>query len=337
MRSKIVAVGVGVTILVIGIGMGMSLNKQKPILYEDEFIEALPEKPTKNIESYYPVAKDSVWTYELKDDTMTVSVDYIKDHVFQLRYQTEDETILRVYVKEDDCIYEVATIKDSFIKKDYTLLRQYKDCVLRLPLQEGESWALKDGATREIIALDKEIYTSQGKFKTMQVVTEHEDYEMVQYYAEKVGLVKSVYKSSDGKVVQELQSYQTNQPLKVYVDAYYPSLGLDSVVLRRQQISIMTNEEPRHFLTDVLSLEPTPQTIQPLPLETQINAIYVDEDKAIVQVDLSHTYEENSYTEQEKTAALLSVAKTIGNYYKVSQVLITVNGVHYTDVIDVRG
>ena len=166
MRSKLIIIIVSALLVVACIGLIFTPRK-KPVIVEDESIlEELPQKSTRTIENYYPVVQNQLWQYTVKErliDQMDVSIDYIKDNVFQVRYKRDDKTIIKVFVLEDDALYEVAQVEDSFIKNDYTRLRQYKDVVLKAPLEEGTSWLLQDGAIRTITAIDEMENTSDRK------------------------------------------------------------------------------------------------------------------------------------------------------------------------------
>ncbi|MGL4800434.1 MAG: GerMN domain-containing protein [Cellulosilyticaceae bacterium] len=336
MRTQIKRVTLAIILLVISVSVGVATKNKKIIIIEDETITPLPQKSTKSIESYYPIAKDSLWNYTTKDGELVVSVDFIKDNVMQLRYQTEEETLVRVYVEEADILYEVATIEDGFVKNDYTLLRQYKDPVLMLPLEKGESWNLHDGAVRTITAIDEEVFTPGGTVKAIEVRTLHKDYELIQYYAEKIGIVKAQYEKNNKKQVMKLESFEMNTPLKIQVPAYYPNTRTERLSTVYQTIAVMTNEEPRHFLTDILSIEPKENMLQPLPNDAEINMIYLDKEKQKVQVDLSMEYADSGYTRAEQALAIQSIADTIGTYYKVEEIMVTVNGQLYVDGIKVR-
>lgn len=332
------AVVITLAVIVIGVGLPATM-KNKTIIIEEDRNEVLPQKPAKTIENYYPVVKDSVWEYNVKSklaNAMTVSVDFIKGNVFQLRYDKHNATYVKVFLLEEDVLYEVAMIEDDFIKNDYTLLRQYKEVALKLPLDVGNSWVIGDGAIRTITGVDQVIDTPMGEIKTIEVTTIHDDYELVQWYGEEMGLVSSYYEAASGKEKVVLKEYSTNKPIKTYIEVYYPDMEKEKLDYSRQAVTVMTNEEPKHFLTDILSLELNENTIQPLPVDAYIVGLYVEEDEDTVYIDLSTSYHGSEYTKEEEKLALQSVVKTIGSYYKTDYVTLTVNGEGYREKIKVR-
>lgn len=322
--------------LLLGVGAMTYPHTKKQVVQEEDVVEVLPEKPLKTVANYYPVAKDSRWVYSdayNPESTLCVTVDFIKDKTYQMRYAYNDFSLVKVLLGEET-LYEVASVEDAFMKTDYTLLRQYKDAFIKLPIQKGTTWTLQNGATRTIVATDKLLNTPMKVYEVIEVRTVHDTYEEVHYYAEKVGLVGYTYESDTQKRALRLEQYETNAPHKQAVTIFYPNKEEQRLEPVAQVVSIMTNEEPKHFLTDLLSMTPDVAMLQPLPDDAEILAIYRREEEGGITVDLSKGYE--AYRVEDRTLAVDSVVQSIGQYYDVDYVTLTINGVVYKEGIAVR-
>lgn len=284
----------------------------------------LPAQPILTLETYFPLVKDTVWYYEgdiyLKD--MVVWVDFIKENVFQLHFKDGVMERVKVYLEEENAIYEVATIENATVKQDFTNVRQYKNVVLKLPIEKGEKWLQADGVIKTITDTDVKLDTALGVVNAIEVVMQGPDYKIKEYYGEKIGLIKSVYIHEGEKETRELVRYENNMPIKDDVTIYLGNKETGELEAIEQEITVRTNEEPKHFLTDLLSKVVQEQYIIALPPGTMINNIYVDEHK--VTLDMNEAYEKISYEQGTEKLAIMSLVKTVGAYYGVNEVVLTV-------------
>lgn len=335
----------GILILLVLSGVGLRLaipsktqHPTKEQVEEEIQKDILPQRPQKTITNYFPSIANSVWTYQLKNKDhqfYTLSIDYIKDNIVQMRYQTEEESFVKVYVQEEDSLFEVATVKDDFIKNDYTLLRQYKDLVLRLPVQQGQSWGIHDGGVRTIVTVDGLLNTDLGELEVIEIETNHDTYRLKMLICEKIGIAGWYEETAEHIDKATLKSYTTDRPITIQINAYYGNTTTQKLYPFNQTIQVMTNEEPKHFLTDILKTVPDERYIQPLPIDVYIKSIYVEDSTAHVELD--DGYDPTEYTMLEEKLATKSVVKTIGNYYGVDSVIIYVDGTIYKGPIEVGG
>ena len=134
------------------------------VLLEEEIVE-LPQKPSVSLDTYLPIVKDNIWHYEdeKSGSILTAWVEFIDNDVMQVRFSDGEKSFVKVYIEEEDAIYEVAKVEDVSIKENYTTLRQYKNIIIKLPLTVGNSWVLSDGAIRTITKISDDYETPIGR------------------------------------------------------------------------------------------------------------------------------------------------------------------------------
>lgn len=325
-----------ITILVIGCNNKSSKND---MIIVEEVTPILPEKPVTGIDTYLPIMKDTVWEYtgDRYDDNEKVWIDFIKENVFQLRIESNSEVVAKVYIQEDEAIYEVATIEDAKIKQDYTNFRQYKHVLLKLPIEEGQSWFIEEGITKTITDIDIQMETDIGSVKAIEITTKGDDFTKKDYYGEKIGLIKTIYKDSTGENFKAISAFETSKPVERQIKVYFGDSNTSRLVYTDQNISIRTNEEPKHFLTDVLKKVPNDKYVLAIPKSARIESIYLDEDTKKLYLDMSKEYYDMNYGSGAEYLAIQSLVTTVGAYYDAKQVVLTVAGEPYqTDQVAYR-
>ena len=100
------------------------------------------------------------------------------------------------------------------------------------------------------------------------------------------------------------------------------------MIRKDQELSVLTNEEPKHFLTDVLK-KVSDEYILAIPKNAIIENIYVDQDTKKLYLDMSKEYYEMNYTGRQEQMAIQSLVSTVGAYYGVNRVVLTVEGEPY--------
>ena len=322
-----------ILLLVIAIGVVASvfMKKQMPadIVLEEEIAD-LPQKSSISLDTYLPIVKDNIWHYENKknDSTLTSWVEFIDNDVMQVRFSDGEKSFVKVYIAEEEAIYEVAKVEDVSIKENYTTLRQYKNIVLKLPLVVGNSWVLSDGAVRTISKIGEDYETPIGIQKGIEITTSHDDYKVKEIYAEKIGLIKMDYTSD--KTVQnfELTKFENNTAREEQVTLYIAKKKSGILNKIEQNISVMTNEEPRHFLTDLLNKVMGTEYITTISNGAIIDKIFLD-DEDCLYVEMSQDFMDPIYNQEEQKGVIMSLAQTLGHYYSAKYVTISIDGEIY--------
>lgn len=322
-----------ILLLVIAIGgiASIFMKKQMPadILLEEEIAD-LPQKSSISLDTYLPIVKDNIWYYENKknDSTLTSWVEFIDNDVMQIRFSDGKKSFVKVYIAEEEAIYEVATVEDVSIKENYTTLRQYKNIVLKLPLVVGSSWVLLDGAVRTVTKVGGEYETPAGTEKGIEITTVHDDYTMKEVYAEKVGIIQVDYKSDEDDYHFSLTKLQNNTAREEEVTLYIAQKKTGTLNKIKQNVSVMTNEEPRHFLTDLLNKVISADYITTISNGAIIDKIYLD-DEDCLYIEMSQDFMDPIYNLAEQKGVIMSLVQTLGHYYNAKYVAITIDGETY--------
>ena len=327
---KRVVIPVLCAVLIIGLGVNY-VKKQEPkdILVEEEIAD-LPQKPSVSLDAYVPVIKDTIWTYESKEKYKSLSnwVEFINDDVMQIKIASGDKSYTKVYVEEEDAIYEVASIEDEAIKENHTTLRQYKNTILKLPLIVGNSWVLSDGAIRTITQVDKNYDTPLGKQKGIEITTLHDDYKVIEVYAEKVGLIYVKYETDNSVEEFELDKIENNTAQEEKLALYIAKKDTGALERVEEKVAIMTNEEPKHFLTDMLKKVVGSEFITTLSNSVTIEKIFKDDENCLY-VELSGEFIDVNYNAREQKGVLMSLVQTLGRYYNADYVVLNIEGEAY--------
>ncbi|HCX62070.1 MAG TPA: hypothetical protein DHU59_06495 [Clostridiales bacterium] len=265
-----------------------------------------------SIEEFFPVIENTKYSYKGEGNEFaayTVSIDYINNNRFQTRTNNGGTETIKVYEFKEDQLVELYSRGETYFREDFTN-REFQEgnVVLKLPY------------TGEL----KQIVTSQGNFNAIEVITESDQGTSTNYYAKDVGLVKSIYKSNDYEVSSTLDNVEQNVPLIQTVTLYYPDIDgvhLNSVDV---QISFDTNDSTK----DVIEKTVKDLSVYELfSINTEINELYFDENDESVHIDLSNNFiEEMNAGSGFESLMLQSIANTLGSYYGVENIYLTIDG-----------
>lgn len=318
-------------VIAVGVVTTIFMKKQMPadILLEEEIAD-LPQKSSISLDTYFPIVKDNIWYYENKknDSTLTSWVEFIDNDVMQVRFSDGEKSFVKVYIAEEEAIYEVAKVEDVSIKQNYTTLRQYKNIILKLPLTVGNSWVLSDGAVRTVTKIGEDYETPIGMEKGIEITTLHDDYKVKEVYAEKVGLVQLDYTSDKMVHNFNLTKFENNTAREEKVTLYIAKKKSGILSKIEQNVSVMTNEEPRHFLTDLLNKVIGTEYITTISNGAIIDKIFLD-DEDCLYIEMSQDFMDPIYNTEEQNGVIMSLAQTLGHYYNAKYVKITIEGELY--------
>ena len=158
---------------------------------------------------------------------------------------------------------------------------------------------------------------------THLVTLESDKGKTVNYYAKDVGLVKTVSSGEGYEVSSTLSSVEKNVPLIQTITLFYPNAeaSIDAVDV---QIEFNTNDEPLDVIEKVVKDLSLHELLSP---NTKINELYFNEEENSVHIDLSEDFiREMNAGASFEAAMLQSLANTLGNYYGVGEVYLTIDG-----------
>ncbi|WP_440896479.1 GerMN domain-containing protein [Amphibacillus sp. Q70] len=315
---------------------GETENQEEPEEEPDE------SEVSQNLEDWFPTLENVHYVYEgegIEFASFEWTPQFIAENTFQVTEATGGTTVAQIYEYRDDEIVRIFSreetyFRENFIDTSYPSSSEETETILQLPIEEGHSWESETGASYEITGLDVEIDTPSGSYNALEVTRILDGYKVVNYYAEGVGLVHTVsYPQEEGmeEVTSTLAEIHEDTPEILPVTLY--SLNEDASGLNEieAELSLNTNDPARLALASALRGE-IPET-EDMPLLTEnveINFMFLDENN-IANIDFT----EELITEMNAGSGiemliLQGIVNTIGDYYLVNDVLLTVEGEPYT-------
>jgi len=306
-------------------------NDTKPIT---EDIKPQENSQPLTVQDYYPIKENTNYVYEGKGieyASYNVMVDYIEGNRVQIRSNNGGTETVKVLEINDGKLTVLFARGESYYREN--LIKSpgnTEDVLLKEPLVVGTSWVLADGRKRSITNLEAEITTPLGTYKTLEVTTEGKDDKTQDYYAPNIGLVKSLFTSSDGfEVSSSLSKLESNVPLTQNVTFFYPNVNEDKIYSVNKKLSFKTNDLTKSVLEKAFKELPNGDISKVLGPNAKIKSLYLNKDNvAYIDFTKEFTSEMNAGSSYE-SMILQSVTNTIGNYYGVDKVYLTVEGSPY--------
>ncbi|MCB2288259.1 GerMN domain-containing protein [Clostridium sp. CS001] len=323
---------VSTLLLLMGCNKSLTSNNPPPKVIDNSQTEGNESKL--KIENYYPFQKDVKYMYVGTGNefaTYSVQVDYLKENHQQIRVNNGGTEMAKVLEIKDGELRLVFSKGESYYREDFTTKTNDKaEVLLKEPLTKGNSWTLADGGVRTITNVKTSITTPAGSYECLEVTTVGKDSTIKDYYAADVGLAKTVFISNGTEVSSSLSKIEKNVPFVQTVKFYYPNGDDGFNYITNKQISFNTNDITRETLEKSFKEVTGNELGKVLSPNAKIKSLYLNQDN-IVYIDFSgeFTKEMNAGSGYE-SQILQCVTNTIGDYYKVQKVYITVEGEPYS-------
>ncbi len=291
------------------------------------------------IEAYYPFSA-SVFTKYLGEGneyaSFTAYPQYIEGNRMQITSNNGGTQIVTVLELADGELREVFSRPETYFRENMLEktasgdAANQLDILLKEPLEVGNSWMNPSGVPSEITNLTAAIETPMGNFEALEVTTTYETSTTKDYYVQGMGLVKRVTDLGDDMIVSSsLEARTENAPETQQLRVFYPDgdlMGLDATSI---SLSYVTNDITRTILAEALKNVPDAPGGSLIGPNVSINSLSLSDDGR-VYVDFSQEFvsEMNAGTSAE-SLILQGVVNTIGEYYGVQEVYLTVAGNPY--------
>jgi hypothetical protein len=285
------------------------------------------------IHDYYPFTKNVEMVYEGQGSEFagyTTYVDYINDDKIQIRVNNGGSESVNILQNIEGSLKEINSWGgEIYFKTDWTAEPDTTSTILlKEPLVEGTSWSLSDGSQREITGLSVAIETPYDSFNALEVTTTKDGQTIrKQYYAIGIGLVKSIFFGEDEEISSSLKELITGGGYDFTVRSYnFFDTGTGALSnFVDKNVSLKTGEN----INDFMAAEFLEGGL--ISEHTVINSIWMKPESGIANIDFSKQFvtEMNAGTTKE-SGVLMSVANTIGNYFQVQKVIITLDGEPYS-------
>lgn len=292
-----------------------------------------------NLMDYYALQADTEYVFAGEGNeyaSYRVYVDFLDASNNRIQTRTNNggtETVRVIQVKDDKIV--VSAIRHEAYYRDNLLDKASsgeEEILLMEPLAVGTQWTLADGRTRSITGTKVKVDTPSGSYTAIEVSTVREDGSITKdYYAPQIGPVMQVYQSKEGdmEVASTLSEVNWDKPLEQVITVFYPDVD-EKIYTEKITLRFRTNDVTRTILEETIKEEVVKDSYLPLISEnTAINSMYLGDDD-IVYIDFSREFvtEMNAGAGYEMLL-LQSVTNTLGNYYGVNKVYITIDGKSY--------
>ena len=295
--------------------------------------------PTQNIltiKDYYPFHEDSEYIYEGTGNefaAMNVWTDFsdVSNNRIQTRTENGGTSTIKVVEIKDGKLSIITSIGESYYRDNLltTEASDKSEVLLMEPLVKGTQWTLPDNSKRYISNTDVKIETPSGTYQALEVMTERTDSLTMDYYAPKVGLVKTVFKTGDSEISSTLKEIKADTPYTQVVEFYYPNQD-EKMYAEQKTLTFHTNDITSTIIEAAIREEATKKSSLPLiGPNTKINSMYLGKDN-IAYIDFTKDLVKDMNAGAGYEALILqSITNTLGNYYGVQKVYISMDNKPY--------
>ena len=294
------------------------------------------EEETDTIAAYFPFV-ENVWSsYEGEGSeyaTFSWYPQYIEENRAQYVKNNGGTQIVSVLDYSDGQLVETFTRPETYFREN--MLDQTSDdagtILLKEPLKVGNSWENPSGSTTEITAVDVDVETPLGVFPAIEVTTTEGDAITTRYYSVGIGLIKEVATDTQAsyEVLSTLAEQIADTPESTVIRAFFPDANAMGIETADVNVAFFTNDVTREVISDLLEQVPDVEYGRLIPEGTTINSLYLNEDGR-VYVDFSEELVGNMNAGSSGESLLLQgIVNTIGVYYGVEEVVITIEGAPY--------
>jgi hypothetical protein len=331
-KNTCVILVVSTLLLLTGCNKGLTTNNPPPKVIDNSQTEGNESKA--KIENYYPFQKDIKYMYAGVGNeyaTYSVQVDYLKENRQQIRVNNGGTEMVKVFENKDGELRLIFSKGESYYREDFTTKNNDKvEILLKEPLTKGNSWTLSDGSVRSITNVKASITTPAASYECIEVTTVGKDSTIKDYYAADIGLVKTLFISNGTEVSSSLSKIEKNVPFVQTVKFYYPNGNDGFNYITNKQLSFNTNDITRETFEKSFKEVTGSELGKVLSPNVKIKSLYLNADN-VVYIDFSEefTKEMNAGSGYE-SQILQCITNTIGDYYMVQKVYITVEGEPYS-------
>ncbi len=302
--------------------------------------ENVGEEDTENtlfLEDYFPLAANTVYEYEGAGNEYASYyrvIDYIDKNSKRLQTRSNNggtETV-RVLEIKDGKLTVLTTINECYYRENImekAVAGSDLEVLLMEPLVEGTTWNLADGRKRTITSTKADITTPYGSYQALEVTTEDDEGVAKDYYGYQVGLVKSIYTSQGMEVTSTLSKISTSTPYTQTLEIFYPNED-GNINVEQIKLTFYTGDDTKEVLREALiNRAKEENNLGLISINTKINQLYLGDDN-VVHVDFSKEFvTDMNLGPGFEQLILQSITNTLGSYYGVEEVAITIEGKAY--------
>lgn len=258
-------------------------------------------------------------------------VEYSKDNRVQIKTFNGGTTVVKVLEERNDGVFIVYRKEESYEKKNVLSLNSSKaEVYLKNPIKVGTNWKANDDVTKTITAVDMDLNTKAGKFKVVEVTSQTKEYTFKEYFAENLGLIKTVFTTNGAEFITEIKAVEENSPLIESYRFFYYNPAKDKILYMDKNMAQQEASKLKNILDENLKNAPSKEFMS-IKATIKVNKIELSEEKGLVNIDFSNNFvKEMNLGSGTESSNLQAIVNTLGYNYKVDKVLITLDGKPYS-------
>jgi len=199
--------------------------------------------------------------------------------------------------------------------------------ILQAPLEVGTTW--NNGAeVSTITSLDASVETPMGTFSALEVTTiTSAGFEEKYYFAEGIGLIKSVHPNPLGTFVVTIYEIETDVPANLPMIAIFPDVENNTVYGDVRFIHARTNADLLPLFAHELATAPSDGMLPLLPDSSLINSMQIFRSESFTHVDISPAINDwQGIGDGAIYATFMALVNTIGLFTEVTHVSFSMDG-----------
>lgn len=288
------------------------------------------------IENYFPFDENVQYSY-LGEGNEFASFDRYPQYIDgnRIQYIEKNSGTAHTFVLEykDGKLTELYSRPETYFRENMMekTSEGQGEILLKEPLEVGNSWENPSGTVSEITSVDFSVETPLDVFSAIEVTNTHKDSITKSYYVKNIGLVKQeVIANDDSYIVSStLETISKEAPEVAVIKAYYPDANAMELESSDVNVSFYTNDVTRKTMTELLKQVPGVEYGKLISDNTEMNSLYLNEDGR-VYVDFSkELIEDMNAGSSGESLIIQGIVNTIGNYYNVKEVVLTVENQPY--------
>lgn len=286
------------------------------------------------ISDYFPFKENLLYDYEGVGNEFAEQkayFEFIEGDKVQIKVMNPGTNIIRIMEYKDGVLREIYQEGEFYHIENMLSAKETQDnIILKEPIKVGNAWTTSEGYPKSITGIDVEISTPLGNFKALEVTTDLGDGKTQKYYyAKDIGMVASIYDDGEEQIKTLLKSMD-EKPLEYDIELFYPFSPEIKTIYINGKIDFYTNQSIEGLLEEKFKNPPNEGLVPVLSPNAKVNSIVLDRSIWAVKVDFSKELitEMNAGSTLE-AEILKSLANTLGRFYDVERVFVSVEGEPY--------
>lgn len=295
------------------------------------------DQSASGLAAFFPIKADTLVTFTVEGfdipGTRTIYNTYVRGNRTQrMVLATDFPPSLEIVKVGADQVSLIFGDPHHYSVEDLTDVSPAQEIIiLQAPVEVGTSWD-KGGLPSAITSVDALVETPLGTFTAVQVTTTLPDGSQERfYYAEGIGLIKSVHPNPLNTFTVTLYSIETDVPAAIPVAMLFPNITDNVIIVEPRTLRLPTNADFVPQLAQELSTAPNPDTLPLLPHADAINSIEIFRAQSLAHVDLNSSFREwNDLGDGTIGTVFMALTNTIGLFAEVNHVSYSIDGAPFT-------